>query len=247
MKSFTPAEIESLVQGGAHLRRILAAVAQMVKPGVSGIELNAAAEKLIAAAGAKPAFKGYGQPPYPNALCVSINDCVVHGIAQQQPLKQGDIVSLDCGIEYQGLFTDAATTIPVGKISARASDLIATAKKSLDLAVKTLRAGITTGDLGATVQAFVEQQGFAVVREYTGHGVGHLVHDDPPIPNFGQPGQGVRLTLGMVIAIEPMITAGDWKVRVRDNQWDVVTVDGSLAAHFEHTVVITSDGCRVLT
>lgn len=247
MNHFSATEIELLAQGGARLRRILDSVAALVHPGVTGKQLNAAAEQLIQELGAKPAFKGYGQPPYPNALCVSINDCVVHGIATDEPLQEGDIVSLDCGIEYQGFFTDAAITVPVGAINAKSTKLIATARQALDLAIKTAKAGITTGDLGAAVQAYIEQQGFAVVRDYTGHGVGRRVHDDPPVPNYGKPGQGVVLTEGMVLAIEPMVTAGSWKVDVTDNQWDVITVDGSLAAHFEHTVAITKDGCRVLT
>ena len=247
MNRFSPEEIELLAQGGAKLRRILDSAAALVKPGVSGIELNAAVEQMIAQTGAKPAFKNYGQPPYPHALCVSINDCVVHGIAHKQPLKEGDIVSLDCGIEYQGLLTDAAVTVPVGRVSRQASELIATAQNALAVALKTARAGITTGDLGAAVQNYIESRGFAIVREYTGHGVGRHVHDDPPIPNYGRAGQGTLLTADMVIAVEPMVTAGDWKVRVADNHWDVLTADGSLAAHFEHTVVITKDGCRVLT
>ncbi len=244
---FTPQEIDLVATGGKILHDILYQVGSQVKPGVTGIELNILAEKLIIAAGAQPAFKGYGQPPYPNALCVSINDCVVHGIATNQPLVDGDIVSLDLGLVYQGFYTDMAITVPVGSISTAAQKLIAVTQEALKQGLAVIRPGVKTGAVGQAIQSYVESQGFAVVREFTGHGVGRTVHQEPSVPNYGKITVGVELTEGMILAIEPMVTTGDWHIEIAANHWDVHTIDHSLAAHWEQTIAVTADGCRILT
>ena len=227
--------------------QILEALRAAVKVGVSGKELNALAEKMIADAGAKPAFKGYGQPPFPTALCVSINDAVIHGIPNDQPLKAGDIISLDLGVNYQGYFTDSAVTIAVGEISAEAQKLLRLTQEALDLYISHLRPGKKLVDGGQAVERLITKNLLGLVRDYCGHGVGRQVHEEPSIPNFGRAGNGPLLEAGMVLAIEPMVTLGSGETRVADNQWDVVTADGTLAAHFEHTVIITADGAEIVT
>lgn len=244
---FTPEEIAKVAEGGKILHDILYTLADRVKPGVTGIELNAAAEKLISQAGAKPAFKGYGQPPYPNALCVSINDCVVHGIATDQPLKDGDIVSLDLGVVYKEFFTDMAITVAVGTVSAETQKLIDVTEEALKQGLAVIRPGVKTGAVGQAIQAYVESHGLAVVREFTGHGVGRAVHQEPSVPNYGKATEGVILTEGMILAIEPMVTQGDWRIEIAKNHWDVHTIDHSLAAHWEQTIAVTKDGCKILT
>lgn len=244
---FTTKEIEILATGGKILHDILYQAASRVSPGVTGVQLNTLAEKLIVEAGGQPAFKGYGQPPYPNALCVSINDCVVHGIATDQPLSEGDIVSLDLGLVYQGMYTDMAITVPVGTVSAEAQNLIDITQEALKQGLAAIRPGVKTGAVGQAIQSYVESHGLAVVREFTGHGVGRAVHQEPSVPNYGKIADGVVLTEGMVLAIEPMVTVGDWRVEIAANHWDVHTIDHSLAAHWEQTIAVTKDGCRILT
>ncbi len=239
------AEIQIMAEGGKILATVLKKVAEMAKPGVTTLELDRLAESLILAAGAKPAFKGYLGFPY--SLCASVNETVVHGFPDNIPLKNGDIVGLDLGVLWKGYNTDMAVTVAVGEISFEAKRLIDVTKKSLRLGLKKVRAGVMTGDLGNTIQRFVEDQGFGVVRTLYGHGIGKQVHEDPYIPNYGKRATGDTLKEGMVICIEPMVTMGDYEVKKNSDGWGIVTRDGSLSAHFEHTVAITRDGCRVLT
>jgi len=243
----SPEEISRLKEGGKLLFGIVKRVSQAVKPGVTTQELDDLARQLIAEAGARPSFEGFGQPPYPAALCTSVNQELVHCIPGPRQLKEGDIISLDCGIWYKGLCTDHAITVPVGKISLQAKKLIQVTKKSLELAIKQIKPGRPLGDMGFAVQKFVEKNNFGVIRKLVGHGVGYKVHEPPGIPNFGNQGQGKVLKEGMVLAIEPMVSAGDYDIKTRSNGWDIVTADGSLSAHFEHTVVVTNKGVKILT
>lgn len=246
----TEQEIETIARGGKILRDILLKTSELVKPGISTWELNDFAETKIAQIGGRPSFKGYGPKkyPYPAGLCTSINDEIVHGIPSKTViLKEGDIISLDIGMEYQGLYTDTAITVPVEKISGAATKLINTTKKCLEAAINAAKPGNTTGDIGYATQKEAEQEGFSVVRDLVGHGVGYEVHEDPAVPCFGKKGQGVKLQTGMVLAIEPMLCENDWKIFIDDDAWTIRTADGGLSAHFEHTVAITKNGARVLT
>ncbi len=248
----TPEELENLRQSGKILSAALQLAASHAKPGVSAAELDKLAEDYIRNAGAVPSFKNYaarpGEPKFPASLCVSVNDEVVHGIpAQGKILNDGDIVGLDLGVIYNGFYTDAAITVPVGKISREAYELIDTAKECLDNALAEVKAGKMTGDLGAVIEATAKQHKFQVVRDLVGHGVGQSVHEDPEIPCFGKPGSGTVLKEGLVIAVEPMVNAGSWKIYFDDDKWTIKTADGSLSAHMEHTVVVTADGCEILT
>lgn len=245
-------EIEILKEGGKRHAEILKLVAQTVRPGISTKSLDILAQKLIKVGGDKPAFLGYTPDgvsyPYPAALCVSINDEVVHGIPDKDVfLEEGDIVSLDLGLLHKGLITDGAITVPVGKISKEAKELIKVTKKALELAVKAAKPGNTTGDIGHAVESFVKPLGYGIVRILSGHGVGYSVHEDPYIPNYGTPGRGEKLVPGMVIAIEPMLNLGTGVVCSTDDEYTYVTKDGKLSAHFEHTVAITEKGPVILT
>jgi methionyl aminopeptidase len=247
----TPEEIAALRVGGRILAQVLQLVAAAVKPQALTSELNELAEAKLKEYGAAPSFLGYkneqGQA-YPASLCTSVNNMVVHGIPRPDlVLREGDIVGLDLGCWYKGMCTDMAVTVPVGQISPAAKKLIKVTRQALDLALKQVRAGAFVGDIGEAVQIFVEQQGFSVVRQLTGHGVGRAVHEDPAIPNFGKRGTGPRLAAGMTVAIEPMVNAGDYEVQTLDDGWTVTTLDGSLSAHFEHTVLVTTSGCEILT
>lgn len=248
----TREEITLLREGGHILARVLADVVGAVRAGISTHELNRIAEEHIRASGGEPAFKGYqafgARVAYPATLCTSINDEVVHGIpSEKRILKAGDIIGLDIGMKYKGLYTDMAVTVPVGAIDMKAQKLIAVTKKSLDIAIAAVRAGATIGDIGHAVQTYVEGEGFGVVRDLVGHGVGHAVHEDPQVPNFGKKGTGMRLKEGMVLALEPMVTERGWKVKIDADQWTWRTRDGSRAAHFEHTIIVTKNGAEVLT
>lgn len=252
LKAKTPAEIERLAVGGAILRSALETVVGQVRPGVSGRELDDLAERTLRAAGAEPSFKGYpgsNGKVFPSTLCVSVNSAVVHGLPTDLPLLEGDVVGLDIGARYQGLFTDMATTVIVGKGSPEAERLIAVTKKALAAGIAEVRPGATTGDIGSAVQVVVEQEGFSVVRDLAGHGVGYAVHEPPRVPNFGRRGDGSQLFENLVIAIEPMVIAGNNEaVRVAPDGWTIVAAEpGALAAHMEHTVAVTADGARVLT
>jgi len=226
------------------LASIMAEIANQAKPGVTTGSLNIEAERLIRKSGALPAFLGH--LGFPASLCVSVNETVVHGVPGKYVLREGDIVGLDLGIKYKGLITDMAVTVPCGEISDEAQKLISVAQNSLAAAIGEARPGNHVGDIGFAIQNYVESQGFNVIRELIGHGVGHSVHEEPEIPNFGRRGGGPELKSGMILAIEPMVSAGDWHVRQRGDG-SFATRDGSLAAHFEHTVAIAEDGAAILT
>lgn len=219
---------------------------EAVEPGVSTLEIDTIVRKYIEKEGAIPSFLGYGG--FPASACISVNDVVIHGIPSKKCiLKEGDIVSVDVGAFIDGFHGDNAYTFPCGKISAEAQALLKATEESLYEGIKAAVAGNRIGDIGHAVQKYVEDRSYSVVRDFVGHGVGAKLHEDPAVPNYGTPGRGVRLMPGMTIAIEPMITAGDYKVKVLDDDWTTITVDGSLAAHFEHTVAITPDGPKILT
>lgn len=247
-----PKEIELLRKSGRILAETLNLVATKVAPGVSAYELDELAEKHIRKAGGVPSFKNYrsrkNDPAFPASLCVSVNDEVVHGIpTKDKILQEGDIVGLDLGVDYQGYFTDAAITVPVGEVSATSQKLIATAREALTKAVSVCREGARVGDLGHAMEQTVKSAGFQVVRELVGHGVGKSVHEDPEIPCFGRPGSGPELKKGHILAIEPMVNEKEWGVAFADDLWTVLTADGGRSAHFEHTVLVTDTGCEILT
>jgi methionyl aminopeptidase len=238
-------EIEKLARVNALVARVLAELKGEVRVGVTTGDLDALAEQRLKEAGAEPAFKGYHG--YPATICASVNEQVVHGIPSTRALVDGDIISIDMGAKLDGFFGDSAVTVPVGEISAEAADLLKVTEESLYRALATVRAGARVSDIGAAVQQHVEANGFSVVREFVGHGIGAKLHEEPQIPNYGQPGRGPRLAEGMVLAIEPMVNVGKPAVRVLGDGWTAVTKDGSLSAHFEHSVVVTATGCRILT
>jgi methionyl aminopeptidase len=226
----------------------LAAVKELIQPGITTAELNAAAEEVIRKHHGIPAFKDYPGPyPYPATLCISINEELVHGIPGKRKLKSGDIVSVDCGTILNGFVGDSAFTAGVGEISAQARRLLEVTERSLYVGIEKMMAGNRTGDISAAIQQFVEGQGFHVTREYTGHGVGRNMHEGPQVPNYGTPGRGVVLRPGMTIALEPMVLVGTENTRVLADQWTVVSGDGSLTAHFEHSVAVTEGEPLILT
>jgi len=241
----SPAELDRMRAANALVADVLGELRAMVAPGVSTVDLDVAAERQIREAGAVPAFKGYSG--YPATLCASVNEAVVHGIPTSTPLVEGDIVSLDMGVVLDGFYGDSAITLPVGDIPDRVSSLLRVTKESLDLAIEQVKVNGNLSDIGHVVQRHVEAHGYSVVREFVGHGIGTKLHEDPQIPNYGDPGNGPRLETGMVLAIEPMVTLGKPAVKVLDDGWTAVTRDGSLAAHFEHTVAVTDVGPEVLT
>jgi methionyl aminopeptidase len=246
----TQEEIKKIEEGGKILHEILQQTALLVKPGISTWELNEFAEAEIAKAGGRPSFKNYGpkKNPFPAGLCTSVNDVIVHGIpAKNAILKQGDIVGLDIGMQYQNLFTDTAITVPVGKISNEAQKLIDTTKKCLEKAIKQAKPGNRIGEISFAIQTTAEDAGFSVVRDLVGHGVGYEVHEDPPIPCFGKKNQGMILQEGMVLAIEPMLCAGEYFIVVDPDGWTIRTKDGELSAHFEHTIAVMNYGAKILT
>ena len=239
------AEIEVMREAGRITARALDAVSSAVRPGVTTDDLDAIAEDVIVKAGARPAFKGYHG--FPATLCTSVNDQVVHGIPGGRVLKEGEIVSVDCGAIVDGYYGDSARTFPVGQVSAAANRLMDVTKRSLEAGIARCRPGMRLYDVSAAVQEVAEAAGFSVVREYVGHGIGRSMHEDPQVPNYGKAGTGPTLRTGMVLAIEPMINAGAADVRSLDDGWTVVTLDGAMSAHFEHTVAVTEDGPLVLT
>jgi len=243
----SPAEIEKMRRAGHIVRQVLDATAALVQPGLSTMDLERAAEKQIRELGAKPAFKGYYD--YPCCLCTSVNHEIVHGIpSDKRKLKAGDIVSIDCGVVLDGFYGDSAVTVPVGDgLKPEVQKLLDITKQSLYRGIEAARIGNAVGDVGAAVQELVEANGFSVVREFVGHGIGTRLHEDPQVPNFGTRGHGTRLREGMVIAIEPMVNAGKAGTRVLEDRWTAVTEDGSFSAHFEHCVAITGDGPVILT
>lgn len=238
-------EIEKLRRAGFITAGALDAAEKAIKPGMTTKELDRVIEKYITSHGAKPGFKGYGG--FPAAACISVNDVVIHGIPGNYVIKEGDIVSVDTGAYIDGYHGDSARTFAVGNISDEAERLLRSTRESLMLAVSMAAPGVRIGDIAAAIQKYNEDNGFGIVREYCGHGLGRDMHEDPEVPNYGKAGHGVRLREGMVICIEPMITAGDYKVKVLDDGWTVKTVDHSLAAHFEHAIAITKEGCIILS
>jgi methionyl aminopeptidase len=240
----TPGELDLMHEANRLVHRVLDGIAALIAPGVSTAELDRFAEAEIRGAGAVPAFLNYRG--YPATLCTSINDVIVHGIPGPTTLSEGDVIGVDCGVIYKGYFGDAARTFEVGKVSEEASRLLAATKQALDIAVAEVKPGVHLSNIGAAVQRFVESQGFAVVREFVGHGIGTALHEEPQVPNFGVPGKGPKLKPGLVLAIEPMVTAGRPNVRFDADGWTARTADGSLAAHFEYSVAVTDDGHRVL-
>ena len=240
-------EIEKMRRAGQVVRDVLELVRSLVKPGATTLDLEKAAEARVKQLGAIPAFKGYHG--FPCVLCASVNSEVVHGIpSPKRVLKEGDIVSLDFGAVIDGYYGDAAITVPVGeKIDPETARLVKVTEASLEAAIHVVRPGATLGDVGFAVQKVVEAEGFSVVRDFVGHGIGVHMHEDPQVPNFGVPGRGMKLRPGMVIAIEPMVNAGKADVTVLGDGWTAVTADGSMSAHFEHSVAVTATGARVLT
>jgi methionyl aminopeptidase len=224
---------------------ILSMLAEAANVGVTTFELNKIAEVEVARCKAKPAFKGYNG--YPFSLCCSLNEQVVHGMPNNAPLKEGDILSLDFGAYYDGFYGDAAVTIPIGKISENAQRLIEVTEKALYRAIDNAVLGHRISDISSAVQSYVECNGFSVVRDFVGHGIGRNLHEPPQLPNYGLPGRGPKIRQGMVLAIEPMVNEKSFEVKVLDDGWTAVTIDGGLSAHFEHTVAITDNGVEVLT
>ncbi|MFA6909472.1 MAG: type I methionyl aminopeptidase [Patescibacteria group bacterium] len=242
----TPDEIRLMREGGKILAQALHTVAKLAVPGADVGELDEQAIALLEKQGAKSAFKGY--EGFPAGLCVSINSEVVHGIpVHGRVLKEGDIVGLDFGALYKGWYTDMALTVSVGKIGRKEKKLIEVTREALERGIRMVKPGNTIGDIGSTIQKYVEKKGFSVVRSLVGHGIGRHIHEDPQVPNFGAKGTGERLEAGMTIAIEPMVNAGEYPVRTLDDGWTIVTEDGSRSAHFEHTVAVTERGYEILT
>lgn len=241
----TPAEIGRMRVANGLVADVLAELRGMVSPGISTADLDAVAERRIREAGGMPAFKGYRG--YPATLCASVNEQVVHGIPSRRPLASGDIVSLDIGAKVDGFFGDAAVTVGVGAVDPEVERLLRVTEHALYEAIAAVRVGARVSDIGSAVQRYVEAQGFSVVREFVGHGIGAALHEEPQIPNFGQPGRGPRLAEGMVLAIEPMVNMGKPAVKVLADGWTAVTKDGTRSAHFEHTVAVTADGPLILT
>ena len=239
------AEIEKLRRVNQLVGSILAELRAMVAAGVTTEEIDAHAETRVREAGAQPAFKGYHG--YPATVCASINEQVVHGIPSKRGLVEGDIISIDMGAKLDGFFGDCAVTVPVGRVSTEAADLLRVTEEALFHGIESVRPGARVSDIGAAVQRHVEAHGFSVVREFVGHGIGTSLHEEPQIANYGPGGRGPRLAEGMVLAIEPMVNAGKAAVKVLSDGWTAVTRDGSLSAHFEHSVVVTRDGCEILT
>ncbi len=240
------AEIEAMRAANELVAAVLAELEGAVGPGVTTAELDRLTERLIRAAGAVPAFKGYRG--FPASLCASVNDEVIHGIpSPDRTLRDGDIVSLDVGVKLNGFFGDSAVTVPVGAVSERAAALLRVTRESLEQAITQVQVGGRLSDIGHAVQQWVERHGFSVVREFVGHGIGEELHEEPQIPNYGVAGRGPKLEAGMVLAIEPMVAMGRPETKVLKDRWTAVTRDGSLAAHFEHTVAVTEAGPQVLT
>jgi len=242
----TAAELEKMRAAGRLVGQVLTELSAKVAPGVTTADLDEIAEGLIVDAGAIPAFKGYHG--YPATICASVNEEVIHGIPSgKRVLEAGDVISIDVGASLAGYFGDSAVTLPVGPVSEEAARLLRVTDESLYKAIETVKPGGRISDIGHAVQKHVEAHGFSVVREFVGHGIGQAMHEDPQIPNYGDPGRGPRLAEGMVLAIEPMVNAGKPAVKVLSDGWTAVTRDGSLSAHFEHTVVVTPEGCEILT
>lgn len=238
-------EIARMQKAGKITAGALIAAGEAIRPGMTTKELDTVVRKYITSHGAKPSFLGYGG--FPGSACISVNDEVIHGIPGPRRLEEGDIVSVDVGAYIDGYHGDSCKTFAVGEISDKAKALMKSTEESLYLAIKMVKPGVRLGDIGAAIQKYNEENGFSVVREFVGHGVGKNLHEEPEVPNYGKEGHGVRLAAGMVIAIEPMINEGTASVKVMSDEWTVKTTDGKLSAHFEHTIAVTSDGAFILT
>lgn len=251
VKPKTKAEIEIMREGGRRLATVLDSVEKAIKPGVTTEELNSIAEKLILKGGNKPSFLQYrpegATEPYPATLCVSVNEEVVHGIPGDREIKNGDIVSIDLGLEHNGFHTDMARTIVVGKVDDVSKKLIEVTKESINIGIREAKTGAHTGDIGFAIESYVQEHGFSIVEELGGHGIGREVHEDPHISNFGKKGAGDELLEGMTIAIEPIVNAGKRHVQLHSDGYTFVTKDKNRSAHFEHTVVVTKNGGDILT
>ena len=238
-------EMEAMRHAGSIVGAALTLLKRSVVPGITTRELDNIAYEEILRHGAKPAFKGYRG--FPGTICASVNEEIVHGIPGKRVLHEGDIIKMDCGAIIDGFIGDAAVSVAVGQVSEEATALMDATRMSLEEGIKAAQPGNRIGDIGAAVQTFSEARGYGVVREFVGHGIGRFLHEDPQVPNYGQAGRGQLLRAGMCIAIEPMLNVGDWHTRILDDDWTVVTADGSLSAHFEHTIAITENGPEILT
>ncbi len=238
-------EIEAIRRSNQIVAKVLSELKNLIKPGVQTKDLDDYAERRTKEMGAIPAFKGYRG--YPASLCTSINEEVVHGIPSSRVLREGDIISLDFGAIHQGFYGDAAVTYPVGKVSRRAARLIETAEKAFFIGIDQMKEGLRISDISSAIQGYVESCGLSVIRNFVGHGIGLSLHEEPQVPNFGQPGRGPRIKSGLVLAIEPMIAIGDWHIEILEDNWTAVTKDRSLSAHYEHTVAVTENGLQILS
>lgn len=241
----TPEELQRMRQSNRMLTEIMAKVLDTVRPGVATSELDTLAETLIRRRNAKPAFKGYRG--YPSTICASVNEVVVHGIPNDRVLKEGDILSIDLGLSFEGYFADIARTVPVGQVSVEAQRLLEASRKAFRAGLKAAHSSNRVGDISCAVQTTAESLGYSVVRDFVGHGIGVQMHEEPQVPNFGEPNSGSRLRVGMTLAIEPMLNVGGFEVQILDDHWTVVTKDRSLSAHYENTVAITDNGPEILT
>ena len=241
----SPRELEQLKRSNAIVAEVFERLKGMIAPGITTKELDQVAEEYILLKGARPAFKGYRG--FPATLCISINEEVVHGIPSQRRLKEGDIVSLDVGVNSIGYFGDAAITLPVGNVDPKAQKLLEVTERALYIGIEKAKVGNRLFDISYSIQSWVESHGFSVVRDFVGHGIGRDLHEEPQIPNFGAPHQGPRLEKGMVFALEPMVNEGTSAVKVLSDGWTVVTIDGKRSAHFEHTIALTEDGAEILS
>jgi len=241
----SPREIEQMKRSNAIVVEVFQKLTKVIAPGITTQELDRIAEAIILSRGAIPAFKGYRG--FPKTLCISINEEVVHGIPNERRLKEGDIVSLDVGVNHKGYFGDAAITLPVGKVDQAAQSLLEATEKALYIGIEKARVGNRLSDISYAIQTWAESQGFSVVRDFVGHGIGKDLHEEPQIPNFGPPHQGPRLEKGMVFALEPMVNEGTYEVKILSDGWTVVTTDGKRSAHFEHTIAITNGEAEILS
>ncbi len=241
----SPTELLAMREAGRVVAATIQVLVSSLEPGMKTKKLDAIASREIRRLGAQPAFKGYRG--FPATICVSVNQEIVHGIPGERVIREGDIVSIDVGAVVDGFYADAAVTAPIGKASPEGERLIETTRQSLEMGIRQAVVGNRVGDISVAVQRFAEGRGYGVVREYVGHGIGRALHEEPSIPNFGEPGKGPLLRPGMVIAIEPMLNVGGWQTRVLNDEWTVVTADGTLSAHFEHTIAITEEGPQILT
>jgi methionyl aminopeptidase len=238
-------EIQRMAESCRIVAEVLDGIKGMISPGIMTRGLDGFAESFIISKGAKPAFKGYRG--YPSSVCTSVNEQVVHGIPSSSKLKEGDIISLDIGVFYKGFYGDAALTLSVGKISTDAEKLMKVTEQSLHVGIEKAVVGNRLSDISSAIQRYVESEGFSVVRNFVGHGIGRELHEEPQIPNYGKPGEGPEILAGMTLAIEPMVNAGGWEVKILNDGWTAVTRDRSLSAHFEHTIAVTNNGQEILT